>query len=139
MKTRLELVTMACDLHVHAFQAGIRNDDRLFDTAESDRTHLCAAIDEVFEDLQEKKERIRDVEHEYRMTLDAFDADIAKYKREIENLRDELKLTRLRLENLKKYGEEVPDIRNMYPPFPEVAREYVDAVEDIAEGRRGGK
>lgn len=131
MKTRLELVTMACDLHVDAYMAGTRNSDEKFDAARADRRMLCNALDEVFDEIHDMKERIRDLEHEYRMTLEASDADIAKYKRELENLRDQVRSQQETIRKLTLTDPDNPDSpmwKDFAPdtsdlPFPEVEDE----------------
>lgn len=126
MKTRLELVTMVCDLHVDAYMAGTRNSVEKFDSARADRRMLCDALDEVFDEMQDMKERIRDLEHEYRMTLEAADADIAKYKREVENLRDQVRSYQATIRKLTHCidFDDIPDDGDKFSeqdlPFPDV-------------------
>lgn len=71
--------------------------------------------------------------------LQASEADRDSWRERCEMLAKKEKLTRIRLENLKKYGDETPDIRNMYPTEALMeAKKHLNEIygKDITEGDR---
>lgn len=74
--------------------------------------------------------------------LQASEADRDSWRERCEMLARKEELTRLRLENLKEYGDENPDIRNMYPCMEKHAKmntkQHLNEIygKDITEGDR---
>ena len=176
MKSKLELVTMICDLHVDAFLAGSRQDAQLINAARGDRVRLIEELNQLFNALEDSELHIKDQMRELDRLREECDERIVEAVKENDKLVEEFERViderdkaiemneRLVKENNAMYAQlekiQGPDIRDMYPefpdhhdafdamfpgctpddlPFPEVERKHVDAVEDIAEGRRGGK
>lgn len=96
----------------------------------------------IIADFTQDFEKMYKTKADLFIRLDAMCEQIEDMQREIsflsgqlEAANNDLRLTQIRLENLKKYGAENPDIRDMYPdsrldpadykdiPFPEVEEE----------------
>lgn len=100
------------------------------------------AVAEHFDKCLVLQQDIREEVYDWYFKIDALERELEYVKGQLEDANNELNLTRLRLENLKKYGAEVPDIRDMYPCMDEHAKRYAKQHlneiygKDITEGDR---
>lgn len=90
---------MVCDLFVDAYRAGQSCGDLAYNVARGTRAKLIEKIAELYKEIEDLKQELEDERH-------AFSYKLAGY--------EELKV---RQENLKRFGDENPDIRDMYPSF----------------------
>lgn len=94
-----ELEVMVCDLFVDAYRAGASCGDNAYATARGSRARLIEKLGELYKEIEDLKQELEDERRAYSYLLAGY---------------EELKV---RHENLKKYGDENPDIRDMYPSF----------------------
>ena len=131
MMKHTDMIQLIGDLCIEEFVAGGKTDVDSVKSARAMRARLFDAVRELYQELEfESCER------------EQYQVDLKKANDKINDQEDKIRELTEQLNTMNEiYEPRVPDHHDWSDdlPFPEVERKHVDAVEDIAEGRRGGR